>query len=514
MAAPLKIHANIKTQAPALTAPGQPLELSPALRNYAVVTPRIGFLCLDQYRNDPEITSLPARANAAGIAIPGPRSASLEEIAAAYANRADAAEYATHAKRRFLAYLQTAADREASDLQLLHRGDQAYLRLRVGGAYTAPVEQIAAADAIALWNAAFNASDTGDSIATSGRPMQTAITSRRRLPAGVAGARLQFNILADGAMLTVRLIYSETRLQIADFASAGFTPAQIMDLHGALASGSGQIHISGPTEHGKSTSLNIAIQEYAKSFPAAPNVVSVEDPPETLSPVINAIAINRSLGGEGEAYDDALKAALRVAPDALKIGEVRDTVTAQAAWRAAEAGALVFTTIHTASALDIPFRLRDLGLGGAECFGQLHRLWAAQRLVPRACPECAIPTGDGNLDGRQRAILRLYQPCLRIPPASLLFRGPGCPSCAQGTGRRRMFAEVLRPDDGLMTALMDNRAKGRSHWIANGGQPLTLPAWEEVEAGRITLDDYARFVAGPDQLSRDQAATPPGSAGP
>jgi twitching motility protein PilT len=149
----------------------------------------------------------------------------------------------------------------------------------------------------------------------------------------------------------------------------------------------GLVVISGPSGHGKTTTLNALVDLVNSS--RAHHILMIEDPVEIEHPRKRAVVSQREVGRHTTSFSAALKASLREDPDVIVIGELRDRETVEIALTAAETGHLVITTMSTPSAAKTIDRLIDMfpsedqpqvraSLGGA------LRAIIAQRLLPRA----------------------------------------------------------------------------------------------------------------------------------
>lgn len=119
-------------------------------------------------------------------------------------------------------------------------------------------------------------------------------------------------------------------------------------LHSFAKLRQGFVLITGPTGHGKSTTLASIINEI--NLNRYNHILTIEDPIEYVYPVGHSIISQREIGSDTHSWGMALKSALREDPDVVLIGEMRDPETMQAALTIAETGHLVFATLHTNSA--------------------------------------------------------------------------------------------------------------------------------------------------------------------
>jgi len=120
----------------------------------------------------------------------------------------------------------------------------------------------------------------------------------------------------------------------------------------------GLILVSGPTGHGKSTSL-AAMINFINAERAA-HIVTIEDPIEYVHHHKKSIVNQRELGFDTQTFPNALRAVLREDPNVIMVGEMRDLETIAAALTIAETGHLVFATLHTANAAQSIDRIIDV----------------------------------------------------------------------------------------------------------------------------------------------------------
>ena len=147
----------------------------------------------------------------------------------------------------------------------------------------------------------------------------------------------------------------------------------------------GILLVTGPTGSGKSTTLYASL---ARIVTDEIKCITVEDPVEYHVEGVNQIPVHRRVGLD---FASGLRAILRHDPDVVMIGEIRDRETAEAAVQASLTGHLVFSTLHTNSAVGAPPRLLDMGVEPFLVASSLEAV-LAQRLVRRLCLACRKPT--------------------------------------------------------------------------------------------------------------------------
>lgn len=128
-------------------------------------------------------------------------------------------------------------------------------------------------------------------------------------------------------------------------------------IHQFAALKQGMVLVTGPTGHGKSSTLAGIINEINVS--KAYHILTIEDPIEFVYPKGNSIISQREMGNDTHSWAMALRSSLREDPDVVLIGEMRDPETMQASITLAETGHLVFSTLHTNSAAQSIDRIID-----------------------------------------------------------------------------------------------------------------------------------------------------------
>lgn len=139
--------------------------------------------------------------------------------------------------------------------------------------------------------------------------------------------------------------------QVGSFEELGLPPV----LAEIARAPNGLILVTGPTGNGKSTTLASMLRYLNDNFSF--NIVTIEDPVEFLFHSSKSCIVQREVGIDTEGFGPALRAAMRMDPDIIMVGEMRDLETIEACVRSAETGHLVLSTLHTQSAVSTVSRL-------------------------------------------------------------------------------------------------------------------------------------------------------------
>ena len=244
----------------------------------------------------------------------------------------------------------------------------------------------------------------------------------------------------------------------------------------------GILLVTGPTGSGKTTTL-YAMLGQLNDFKR--NIMTVEDPIEYYIDGVNQTQVNSSIG---MTFAAGLRSILRQDPDVIMVGEIRDLETAQIAVQASLTGHMVFSTLHTNTAIGAITRMRDMGVEPFLLSTSLNGVMA-QRLVRLLCNECKEEVVADETECR----------LMGIPEAdeTMIHRASGCRRCGYtGFQGRTGIYEYIGIDSTLQSMIhsgageqeMLSHARTRTESIQAAGVRLVLQ-------GRTTLDEIIR-VAG------------------
>lgn len=334
------------------------------------------------------------------------------------------------------------------------------------------------------------------------REVHLSLISRLKIIAGmnIADRRRpqdgQFSTKVEGREVDVRVASSDTThgemlvLRILDKSFAvlglsqlGFLPDALQKYRSMLISPFGMILLSGPTGSGKTTTLYASLNQLNSE---ERNVITVEDPVEYRFDNINQIQVNARAGID---FANGLRAIMRLDPDVILVGEIRDGETARIATQAALTGHLVLSSIHANDSVGVLFRLMDLGIEPFIISSALVGV-VAQRMVRRVCLHCRKLV---RVPDEERVI---YEQEMKEKRAEFYY-GSGCHLCANTgyLGRYGVF-EIMVMTEKLRRMLITEADAGaiRSEAVKEGMVSMWHDGMLKVKQGITTPYELLRNV--------------------
>jgi type IV pilus assembly protein PilB len=269
---------------------------------------------------------------------------------------------------------------------------------------------------------------------------------------------------------------------VMELSDLGFSPNAYQTFTEILDNRAGLVLVAGPTGSGKTTTLYSTIHYLNKNQEF--NIVTIEDPVEYQLAGVNQMPVRVD---EGFTFEEGLRVTLRLSPDIVLVGEIRDRQTAMIAVESGLTGHMILSTIHTPDAVGVIYRLLDLGIESYFLNASLRGV-IAQRLVRKICTDCAHQYEPGEDE------VNLFRKYLGRSP-HFIARSQGCLACQQMGYRGRIgIYEVLKIDSSIRKLIRDrvNEDLLRSHLVEQAFITLMKDGLLKAEAGLTTVDEVLR----------------------
>lgn len=479
-----------------LTAPGGPHPIKDDLRQILAMTADGKVHVSPQHVSDHYVMSFLDQLEHKGIEFQVV-SASMTEIKALYQASATTGMKAlveTQRQAQVVEFMGDAHRRGASDIHIVVSHDVTRIKYRLFGVLQEVRQEksdVGREFCAALYNSMCDVS--GDYYQP--HIAQDARVSRKFVDQlGLYGARVATRPLVDGPLMVMRLLYDDTSKQ--SFEELGFLPQQVEHFRRLRSLPYGLNLITGPTGSGKSKTLQVNLNALYDETGGSRHILTLEHPPEY------PLKANQSPIYAGEAWGDGITNAVRLDPDVLMYGELRDLASAQAAYTGAMTGHQSWSTLHTNNAIASIQRLIDMGVADYLVTDPLLTTGIVnQSLVPVLCPACRIPLREHTHGISSDLLARLEQ--LQIVDQVNLI-GDGCNHCKNlGVVDRTVIAETLLTNVKLMDTFSRRGASAaRRFWVNEmGGITKITHAIMKITEGAVDPRD-AELFAGPLDFDR------------
>jgi type II secretory ATPase GspE/PulE/Tfp pilus assembly ATPase PilB-like protein len=274
-----------------------------------------------------------------------------------------------------LAYLVAQAHRlNASDIHIETQVDDVRIRLRIDGVLH-PIARLNMEKYRVLISAIASA---GNVSTASNEAQQGHIAQKLTMADGNlvdVNVRLETVPTVNNMDVVMRLFNMDKDMYTLD--RLGLTDDERKVVDDIIAKPSGLVMVVGPTGSGKTTTLYSMLNTLNTD---ERKIITIEDPVEYQFPGITQIPIHTTEGGNDGSFAEKLRAVLRLDPDIVMVGEIRDLDTAKTALQAALTGHLVLATFHASTASAALTRISDI-IGQNPLFVSAIRLVMAQRLI-------------------------------------------------------------------------------------------------------------------------------------
>lgn len=426
----------------------------------------------------PLLAGVRSRAQSIGYDVLDVRATTAEVVALLDVDRGhdDAVEALeqTSATRLLDQILGEAVAQRASDIHIQMRRRHADVIVRVNGELTQQ-RQISTAEAESVVRAAYAQADVDSRM---GKPQfnprlyqDAALTRSVSVNGRFQEVKIRWAsgpVWPDTFDVSLRLLTTGQAGRVKGLGELGFQPGQVDALTTAVKKPSGVILLCGTTGAGKTTTLATLSDMWLRRYKGRRLLRTIEDPPEIEIPRARQMPVSRNeRGGREEGFHQALRAAMRMDPDALVLGEVRDETTANLLQQAVQTGHKVLTTVHAGTVFAGLSRLITLGVSreNVASDGFINAI-VHQTLVQQVCRYCSKPLVSvaGDIDP---SLLHDVEQLLAGDLAGARVRGDGCEHCSRGVSGRQAVASILVPDAMMLDMLrLGHDAQARLHWMS------------------------------------------------
>ena len=283
--------------------------------------------------------------------------------------------------------------------------------------------------------------------------------------------------MKDGEKVVMRIL-DKTKSTLP-LPALGFSDENLARYRECIRQPYGMILHCGPTGSGKSMTLYSALGEV--NTPDV-NIQTAEDPIEYTLAGINQMQMSRQIG---LTFERALRCYLRMDPDIILVGEIRDKETAQIAVEAALTGHLLVSTLHTN---DAPSTVARIGEMGVECFNISAALVCvcAQRLLRRVCKNCKQPYEPKEREAE------LLQKAIGWSGQIFKANPSGCPTCSGSGYKGRVGIHELMVNSEELTEGINKEvevAQLKRIAMKNGMKTLHQDSMLKVKMGLTTIEE-------------------------
>jgi general secretion pathway protein E/type IV pilus assembly protein PilB len=385
-------------------------------------------------------------------------------------------EYSQPVVRLIDALLTDAVKREASDIHFEPEASFLRIRYRIDGI----LRQIRA-----LHKSYWPAMAVRIKVMSGMNIAETRAPQDGRISLNISGRPVDFRVAAQptihGENVVLRIL--DRQKGIVPLDQLGLDEHQLDMLKLMIARPEGIILVTGPTGSGKTTTLYSVLNHINDE---GQNIMTLEDPVEYPMAMIRQTSVAEAAKLD---FANGIRSMMRQDPDVILVGEIRDTETAEMAFRAAMTGHQVYSTLHTNSAVGAVPRLLDIGILPDIMAGNIIGV-VAQRLVRRLCPHCRKPY---TAQPHERRLLGLDRP----GPAPVLYRPGGCELCDfQGYRGRLAIMELLRIDADLdeLIARRATTREIRNAALEKGFRTLAEDGLRRVLDGSTAIEEVGRVI--------------------
>ena len=288
--------------------------------------------------------------------------------------------------------------------------------------------------------------------------------------------RITASPVAGGDAIALRLFAKENVFLPLD--GLGFTAEGLGTVQQMLRGNEGLVLVTGPTGSGKTTTVYSMLKTFGGQHR---NTVSIEDPVEFAVPFVRQMNVDER---HGVTMTSGLRTLLRMDPDIIFVGEIRDAENAGIAFRAASYGRFVFSSLHTRDVASTITALRDMHISNRALSGNLVGI-VNQRLMRRLCLKCRIVS-----EVKANCKEFFVENGLQIP--SEIYEPVGCDDCRGSgfSGRIGVFESVVC-NEAISLAIVNNATEAELRGLirSQGVAGLSAETMKKVCDGSTSFDE-------------------------
>ena len=521
-------EANVKI----LTTRGGPQQIPPQLYDYICLTSDKKLYFNQEYANHPQVLNKIAYFSEAKLFEGKPIPIASSEIRAFYDKNVKNTHEASQLQREVTDIFKVAADAEASDVHIIVRKNECVIKIRRIGDLDIEHEYTTA-HGHSLCKTIFMTMCDQAGKTFQPKARQDARMKASYLPDGITGVRIGTSPTDSGYLMVCRLLKKSDPTKL-NLQSLGYEPFQLDQINKAKSK-KGGINISaGPTGSGKSTTMSLIIGQIISESNGTKHVITAENPVEyeiggeiTTQKEINGLVVTKKYMSfatqtpvmaantkrKKEIFSEAITAMMRLDPDVIMIGEVRDGGSLKASVDAAMTGHQVWTSVHATTAIGIIKRLITVSSedeGGVEkdliCDSSIISSLMAQRLVKKVCAHCSVPLTQ-HKDFDQKLIKRLNDVFGEDLSGIRLRNEIGCSHCFKGNSGRTVVAEIINTDQKFMDLIKVSNYEAEQYWLkVLNGIPMMAHGLIKIKRGLVDpydLEDELEYISFPEAFNKE-----------
>ena len=514
-----------------LTLKGGTYAIQPYLYDYLCLTAERKLYYNLEYANHPQVLNKIALFKQINVFDDMPVPVSLSELRELYNNVAPTNQESSHLQREISDLFKLATNQNVSDIHIIVRKNECIIKVRrVGDLYIE--HQYTAAHGHALCKTIFMTMCDQAGKTFQPKSRQDARIKSIFLPHGITGVRIGTSPTDVGYIMVCRLLKQSAHGNL-NLYNLGYQTFQIEQINQAKSKKGGINIFAGPTGAGKSTTLAIIISLIIHESNGTKHIITAENPVEYE--IGSTITLIKNMQGQKvtqnvinyatqtpimasttkrkqEIFSEAIVAMMRLDPDVIMIGEIRDSGSLSAAIDASMTGHQVWTSVHATTAIGIIKRLITVSKTNETnnikeliCDATIISSLTAQRLVKRMCSKCSFALAQNNCDEK---LLHRMQAVFGQNLQGIKLRNKhGCASCYKGYIGRTVIAEIINTDQQFMDLMLQSNFAAYTYWLETlKGIPMMIHGLIQIKQGFIDpydLEDELEFIKLPLLFSVD-----------